>query len=109
MKTIYLTFICFLSINLQAQLSGNYTIDQNSASSSTNFTSFNEAIDTLTTNGLSGVVTLQVVSNSGPYSEQATLPMLASSDLYKLTIDGNGEEINFNKTTTRGHHVFLLR
>ncbi|NNJ54984.1 MAG: T9SS type A sorting domain-containing protein [Bacteroidia bacterium] len=108
MKSIYLAFICFLTLNLQAQLSGTFTIDQNSSASSTNFISFNQAVDALEANGLNGNVTIQVTSNSGPYSEQVTLPNIGGSNSYQLTIDGNGEELNFNQTTAKGQHVFCF-
>jgi hypothetical protein len=69
-------------------LSGNYTIDQGSAASSTNFPSFTDAANALNSGGVNGPVTLTVMGTS-PYNEQVRLmnvPGISSTNT--ITFDG---------------------
>lgn len=103
MKTFHLTFksilaICYLcfSVDIQAQLSGNYTLDANSAASSTNFQSFADFTTALDTQGVSGAVNLNVVTNSGPYQERVVFkPYQGVTAQNNITINGNGEKVIF--------------
>lgn len=80
-------------------LSGNYTIDKNSAPSATNFVSFAEAISKLTSCGISGPVVISVVQGSGPYSEQIIIPQIfGASSVNTITIEGNSETLTFAPT-----------
>ncbi|MBO6517780.1 MAG: hypothetical protein JJ975_14645, partial [Bacteroidia bacterium] len=75
-------------------LSGTYTINSASATGGTNFKSFNDLSDSLMTNGVSGAVTVNVVANSGPYSERVSFEEITgSSATNTITINGNGEKI----------------
>ncbi|MDB4161823.1 hypothetical protein N9772_05615 [Bacteroidia bacterium] len=78
-----------------AQLSGMYTIDSATARGGTNFQSFEELEDTLDSDGISGVVTIDVLANSGPYDVGSlSLSSLAGfSGANSLTINGNGDTL----------------
>ncbi|MBR9918976.1 PKD domain-containing protein, partial [bacterium] len=78
-----------------AQLSGTYTIDSSMATSGTNFASFTDFADTITTYGVSGAVTVNVVANSGPYNENFELTAINNtSSTNTVTINGNGNTIS---------------
>lgn len=80
---------------------GTYTIDQNAAPSSTNFTSFNAAATVLNNGGVAGPVVINVVPGSGPYTEQVTFTGIPGATATNtVTINGNGQEINYNNTAT---------
>lgn len=111
-KTGKILFALGVSLSLlstaQAQMNGTYTIDKNGAASSTNFLSFTSASEALQGNtrsdggpslggGMSGAVVLNVVVASGPYNEQVVFPEISgSSSSNTLTINGNGNLIEFN-------------
>lgn len=74
-------------------LSGMYTINNNSPSTVTNFTSFTAAAAALSC-GISGPVTFNVAPGSGPYEEQVKFPEVPGSSLVnKIRLNGNGAEI----------------
>jgi hypothetical protein len=84
-----------------APMAGNYTINKNAAASSTNFTSFASLISRLKDCGVSAPVVINVVSNSGPYTERVILPGIAGASSTKtITINGNGNTVQFNPSTT---------
>lgn len=110
MKTFHLTFksllaicsLCF-SINMQAQLAGNYTIDANSARSNSNFQSFNGLTAALDSHGVSAPIAVDVVVGSGPYTEQVLFTTYTGvSAVNTITINGNGETLGFNQSTNHG-------
>ena len=77
-------------------LSGAFTINQNIPASSTNFQSFTAAINSIQC-GINGPVVFNVTPGSGPYNEHFTIPQIAgSSAINTLTINGNGEAIEYN-------------
>ncbi len=83
-----------------AQYSGSLTVDQGSAASATNFQSFNDLADSLETYGVSGAVTVDVVSLSGPYDESVMFNViLGTSTTNTITINGNGETIDSRGAT----------
>ena len=86
-------FLCFLLVGMSSwlyagsPLSGAYTINPANPASSTNFTSFTMAADSLTTNGVSGAVTITV--SAGTYNEYMTLASIAGvSSTNTVTING---------------------
>jgi PKD repeat protein len=90
-----------------AQLSGNYTLDPNQAASGTNYTTFNSFITDLSSNGVSGSVTLDVTSNE-TFNEQVTIPQIAGmSSSNRVTVNGNGSLLTFNGTTSARHTLWL--
>ncbi len=68
-------------------LSGSYTINSANPASSTNFTSFQMAADSLMTNGVSGAVTVNVAA--GSYVEYMSLGYVSgASSTNTITFDG---------------------
>ncbi|HCS19875.1 MAG TPA: hypothetical protein DIW47_04830, partial [Bacteroidetes bacterium] len=95
-----------------AQMSGNYTIDKNSAASSTNFQSYTSAVQALRGltrsdggpslgGGVNGAVTISVVQGSGPYTEQLDVQAITgTSSTNRVTFVGNGEQITYSPSST---------
>ena len=84
---------------------GTYTINKNLPSSSTNFNSFTEAASALRC-GISGPIIFNVEPGSGPYNEQVTFfDMPGSSSINTVTINGNGNTIEFNSTDLARHVI----
>lgn len=80
-----------------ASLSGTYTINKNIATGGTNFVSIDTAFKVLNCRGISGAVVLNVVANSGPYTEQVSLsPVTGASATNTITLNGNGNTLSFN-------------
>ena len=95
------TFAFLFSIQSTAQLSGNYTINSAATTSGTNFQSFNDLLSSLTTNGVSGAVNVNVVPGSGPYNERVIFTnYTGASNTNRLTINGNAEKIKFTPTAS---------
>lgn len=98
-----------LTTELFAQpMVGNYTINSNQATGGTNFQTFFEFSNALSTNGISGNVIADVVPGSGPYNEQVifnTIP--GAADTASVTINGNGETITAFTTTTDRYVIRL--
>jgi len=102
-----------------AQMSGNYTIDKGSAASATNFKSFDAAVDALRGitrsdggpslgGGVNGAVTINVVANSGPYTEKITIPSISGASASNtITFNGNGETIQASGTSGARHVIWL--
>lgn len=103
-----------------AALNGTYTIDASAAASSTNYKSFGAIFGDLyngtrtdggTSNGLgvTGPVTINVVSGTGPYTEQVTVFQISGvSSTNKITVNGNGNTLQFTATSTSSTHTVLL-
>jgi len=132
MKTIYklfnkskgIPFIILTAIGLficthsNAQISGNYTIDQNGTASATVYTSFKAVIDDLkgvsrsdggtannTGSGVTGNATFTVKAGSGPYTwtstDQLVIPSIGTMSSTKtVTFKGNNETINYTGTSS---------
>lgn len=85
-----------LNLNgLRTGLSGNVTVDATQPASATNFQSFNSLLQELS-NGICGNVTVDVAAGSGPYNEQVIFTNInGASSTSTLTINGNGETIEF--------------
>ncbi len=102
------------------QLNGTYSIDKNSAASSTNFQSFTSAVQALRgvtrsdggpaigSGGVSGPVVINVASNSGPYTEQITIPAISgATSTNTITFNGNNQTIQFSATSANRHIIHL--
>lgn len=91
----FIALCSFFSFSARAQMAGNYTINPAQPASSTNFHSFNDAINALK-GGLSAPVVIDVAPNSGPYNEQLfldhTIPTTATNT---LTFNCNGVTLTF--------------
>jgi hypothetical protein len=80
-------------------LTGNYTINKNSGASATNFQSFAAAANALNGCGVSGPVTISVVSGTGPYTEQVELTSISgASAANTVTFQGNGNTLTATPT-----------
>ena len=103
-----------------AALSGTYTIDGKSAASSTNYKTFESLASDLlsgtradggTVNGpaVSGKVTVNVVSGSGPYTEQVSFGAISGvSSTNTITINGNAEVLQFTATSSATSYTLQL-
>jgi hypothetical protein len=97
-----------LSILSTAQaLSGYYTIDATQPASSTNFSNFNSAVNSLVSNGVSGAVTFQVSAHT--YVEQVTIPAIGgASGQNTITFIGNESTIQNYSGNTNERAVIKL-
>lgn len=92
-----------------AQMSGTYTVNRRSNTSTTNFISINAAILSLKSQGINGNVTLNIVSGTGPYEEQVTIPNISGSETYSLEINGHNQELKFGSSTSKSGYVLAFR
>lgn len=111
-KHFLLVVLSVASVALQAQLNGNYTINQGAAASSTNYRSFTALANDLagvargdggTANGpgIGGSVNVTVTSGSGPYTEQVLFRGVSgASATRRVTINGNNEVLRFAPNST---------
>jgi len=84
---------------LATLLSGTYTINSTQPTGGTNFISFTDLAGALTSGGLAGPVTVNVVTGTGPYNESFLLNELNfSSATNTLTINGNNETLQYLST-----------
>jgi hypothetical protein len=88
--------------------SGTYSINQNQPTSGTNFNSFADFFNLLSCGGFSGPVTLNVAPGSGPYNERLVLENLSTTATNTLTINGNGEWLQFNNTVSAERAVVVM-
>ena len=89
-------------------LSGVYTMNSAVATGGTNFASFADLSSSLNGAGVNGPVTVNVVTGSGPYTERVIFGNISGgSATNTLTINGNGETVNFsNSSATRAVVTF---
>ena len=101
---------CMASLKLAAQgMSGAYTINQLQPASATNFISFNALATALTSSGVTGPVTVNVVANSGPYNEQVTFPQINGMNASNnVIINGNNNMITFNPFSSSSAWTILM-
>ncbi|MNU53304.1 PKD domain protein [compost metagenome] len=96
-------------ISLTTKLSGTYTINSGAATGGTNFASFNAFATALNTLGVCGPVVANVVAGSGPYNETVAFGNIdGTSAINKVRINGNGESIQFNPTSTTNYRIVTL-
>ena len=91
-----------------AALVGNYTINQNAAASTTNYTTFTSFVNAVSQFGICGPTTANVVAGSGPYLEQVVLKDVKGTSINTLTINGRGESLVFAASNTNERETFLL-
>jgi hypothetical protein len=90
-------------------LSGTYTINQFAAASTTNFVSFSDFADAINCGGVSGPVTVNIVSGTGPYTEQIEfIDFGGTSSTNTVTINGNGNTLTFLSTNTNARHTLKI-
>jgi hypothetical protein len=103
---------CFLllslSVNAGVPLAGNYTINSGTATSGTNFQSFNAFASSINTNGISANVVVTVAPGTGPYNEQVVInTVTGAGPTATVLLEGSGEKISALTTTTQRHVVRL--
>lgn len=101
---VFLLLVLIVSYDsVRAQVSpltGVYTINAGQATGAKNYQSFEEAVQSLSLNGVSGPVIFNVAPNSGPYNEQINLnPINGTSAINTVTFFGNGNLVNFISTS----------
>ncbi|MCC5918643.1 MAG: T9SS type A sorting domain-containing protein [Cryomorphaceae bacterium] len=85
----------------RAGLSGTFTINQLSAPSATNFTSFEEFAEALNDFGVCGAVVANVAPGSGPYNEQIEFQEVnGASATNTITLNGNGNTLSYSASGT---------
>jgi hypothetical protein len=95
-------------LGLQTGLVGTYTINSANATSGTNFQTFTALAAALNSKGICGPTTVNVVGGSGPYTETFVLNQITgSSSINTLTINGNGETLQFAPISTAKYIVYL--
>jgi hypothetical protein len=84
-----------------APLSGTFTVNSASATSGTNFQSFNDLAAELNCRGINGPVTVNVAPNSGPYNEQVFIGEISgTSAANTIAINGNGNVLQWAAINT---------
>lgn len=95
--------------NICISLAGVYTINSAFATGGANYNNFTDAAAALNICGISGPVTFNVVPGSGPYVEQITINEITGSNAVNtVTINGNGETINYSSTNTNARAVIKI-
>ena len=96
-------------LGYRSGLDGAYTIDQLSLPSATNFSSFEDFADALSSFGVCGSVVATVVSGTGPYTEQIAFGNISgASSTNTITINGNGNELSFLSTSGSERYTLAL-
>lgn len=92
---------CLLnSLNSCNVLTGTYTIDKTATASPTTYTSIASAVAAMSSCGISGPVTFNVVAGTGPYTEQVEIPAITgTSATNTVTFNGNGNTVSADPAT----------
>src|SRR5688500_17569979 len=91
-----LALLCASSVPISTQLSGVYSINSAQGTGGTNYQTFTAFAQAITSQGVSGAVTVNVVSGSGPYNEQVVIGKITGvSATKKVTINGNNNLLTF--------------
>ena len=107
-RTIVIGCLCAPVGQLQAQISGNYSIDSRQPTAGRNFNSFNDCVNFLS-GGLTGAVTVTVAAGSGPYNERILLIEDIKSSVTKpLIFNCNGVTLTYLSTDAFNRELVLL-
>lgn len=105
----YTLFCILLTVKLNAQLSGVVTINNLAPSTALNYTSFSAFAAVINTAGISGPLTVDVISGSGPYNEQVEFRSITGvSATNTITVNGNGCSITASASSATLVHTFML-
>lgn len=97
-----------ISLVLHASMSGTFTIDANSAMSTTNYQTIDSFVSDLEQYGVCGPVVANVVPGSGPYNEIVNIGDIpGASSVNTIRINGNGETVQYNNTTSDRQMLIL--
>ncbi|MBK7853640.1 MAG: hypothetical protein IPJ79_00860 [Bacteroidetes bacterium] len=87
---------------------GNYTINSGAITGGTNFQTFNDFKNALTC-GIGGAIVVDVVSGSGPYTEQVEFPAVTGvSSTNTITINGNNNTLTFAASVSTAPGTLIL-
>jgi hypothetical protein len=102
--------LTWMAIKVAAQpLAGLYTINSASPTAGTNYQTFGAFAAAVNSLGISAPVEVNVVPGSGPYIEQVTFNQIAGAgNSVRITINGNGNLLQFNSTSSAAPHTLLL-
>ena len=107
MKKIYANMslfgvlLCLGTLKLNAQISGVVTVNSAAVTGGTNYQTFSALASALSTNGVNGPLTVNVVASSGPYTEQPNFTNITgTSATNTITVNGNGNLLTFNSTNS---------
>ncbi len=93
----------------QTSLSGVYTLNSLGTPSGTNYASFANFANAISTYGVCGPITLNVAPGSGPYVEQVNLDGINGTAINTITINGNGETVDYTATSATDEITFSIQ
>ncbi|RYD98529.1 MAG: T9SS type A sorting domain-containing protein [Sphingobacteriales bacterium] len=97
-----------ISSTLQAALSGTYTINSANPTAGTNFQTITAFTNALENYGVCGPVVANIVAGSGPYTERVEFSNVqGASATNTIRLNGNGNTVQFNNTTTGNERILL--
>jgi PKD repeat protein len=112
-KGIVTGVLFMLSSSARAQLSGSYTINSGAASSATNYTSWGALASALNTSGVSGAVSVTVITNETATSEIVFNAISGVSATNTININGNAKVLGssslYEAITLNGTDYLTLR
>ena len=95
-----------LTVQKCTGLAGNFVIDANGSG---DYANFNDAVNAMIQCGISGPVTFDVLTGSGPYVEQVSIPeILGASSTNTITFNGNGNVLQFQATVSAERYTLQL-
>lgn len=90
-----------LEVSQSSMLGGNYTINAAQPTAGTNFNNFGDLISALENIGICSQLVVDVAPNSGPYNELFYISeILGASATHTVRINGNGNALQYDNTTT---------
>src|SRR5690606_15439983 len=97
------------TLTVTTMMSGTYTINSAQPTAGTNYQSFTAFANDLNNIGVCGPVVANVVAGSGPYTETVSFGNITgASAVNTIRINGNGETIQFNPTSTSNNKIVTL-
>ncbi len=107
MKALFTTLVILASsLTVFAQLSGSYTIG-----ASGDYGTFNEAVEALSTQGVSAAVTFNV--ESGVYDEQVVIPEItgvsAANNITFQSTTNDSTDVELTYASTNGDSAFVIK
>src|SRR4051812_27723870 len=107
--TGFIVLFCTMLLPLGAQLSGVYTINSSQLTGGTNFQTFNAFATAINSQGISGPVTVNVVTGTGPYNEQVEFTQITGATAAnRITINGNNNLIIYSASASANPHTIRL-
>ena len=88
---------------------GVYTVNSLVPTGGTNFNKLSDFSNFVTCGGISGPVVLNFVPGTGPYTDQAVFDNIATSAVNTITINGNGETMQFGAGVTSERATLHLK